>query len=167
MAFYCSNCGKELEDGTRYCSTCGFDTMAQGSGNKSSSASSVNDTLNNSFGGIDGASGGMGGTLTIIFVLGLIWVLISALYGIYCLTVGGVFFFFGGPFLIVIGVLSFVSAICAIICCLNIYKLEKFQQTSTLLLIGSILALITSILGGILGIVFYFLLKNEKHRFRS
>jgi len=33
MASYCSKCGRGLEDGTRFCPSCGNDTMGQGNNN--------------------------------------------------------------------------------------------------------------------------------------
>ncbi|MDR1954408.1 MAG: zinc-ribbon domain-containing protein [Candidatus Methanoplasma sp.] len=168
MASYCSKCGKDLSDGIRYCPVCGFDTMSQGSGSDSNknSGQNFNTQINNSFQGM----GGMGGTLTIIFVLGLLWAIGSFLSGIYFIAMGDSFsfFFYGGTLLIVAGVLSLVSGLLALLSCMNIYKLEKHEQACLFCLIGSLIGLFTGgVIAGIVGIIFYFLMKNEKYRFKS
>jgi len=160
MTFYCSGCGKSLDDGTRYCPTCGFDTMSQGNNNRPNYNRDYN-----------GNSQGLGGTLTIILVLGIIWAILSIISGMYCIAGGsvlGTFLFFSGGFLIVVGILSFISGLFALLCCINIHKLENHSKACTYCLVGSILGLLTGgILAGVIGIVFYFLMKNEKGRFSS
>ena len=108
----------------------------------------------------------MGGTLTIIFVLGILWAIIALISGIAMMALGGLLFF-EGVAAIVVGIIYIVSGIFAILSCINIYKLENHKTACTYCLIGSILALIGSILGGIIGLVFYFLLKKENYRFKS
>jgi len=143
--------------------------MAYGGGSGSSGStsgqSSGYSSSQNTGGG--GTTGRMGGTLTIIFVLGILWGIGALVAGIYFAAVGGAFFFFTGPLVVAVGVILILSGLCAFITCMRIYKLEKHSEACTFLLIGSILALISSILGGIVGIVFYFLLKNERGRFSS
>ena len=113
----------------------------------------------------------MGGTLTIIMVLGIIWAIISFIVGILSLLGGGILAVLGDVTAavgIVVGILSIIGGILALISCIYIYRLEKHKEACTFCLIGSIIALVTGgIIIGIIGIVFYFLLKKEGSRFRS
>jgi len=161
MSSYCSKCGKELDEGTRFCSTCGFDTMSQGSGNNYSS--SHNQNTGPQYNSNQDQS--MGGTLTLIFVLGIIWALISGLTGIFCLIGGSAIYYYDGSILMVVGLLFILSALFAFLSCINIYKLENHQQASIFCLIGSILAI--PALVGIIGVIFYFVMQKEKSRFKS
>jgi hypothetical protein len=160
MAFYCSSCGKSLDDDTRYCPSCGFDTADQGNNNKP-----------NYNGNYNRDSQGMGGTLTIILVFGIIWAILSVISGIISILGGsllGTLLYFGGGFMVIVGILSFLSGLFALLCCINIYKLENHSKACTYCLIGSIIALLTGgILPGIIGIIFYFLMKKENGRFSS
>jgi predicted RNA-binding Zn-ribbon protein involved in translation (DUF1610 family) len=165
MASYCSKCGKELDEGVRFCPSCGFDTMGQSTSNNNSSYNQNYNAQNNN------QSQGMGGTLTVIFVLGIIWGILSVISGILLVMGGGAFAFlfeFGAGLFIIIGILSFLSGLFAILCCINIYKLEKFDQARTFCLIGSIIAFVTGgIIAGIIGIIFYFIMRDQKSRFKS
>ena len=113
----------------------------------------------------------MGGTLTIIFVLGIIWGILSIIAGIFCVMGGALFgsiFPLGGAAYVVIGIICFIGGLLAILCCMNIYKREKYEQARLFLLIGSLIALITGgIIAGIIGIIFWFLMKDQKNRFKS
>ncbi|MCL2032542.1 MAG: zinc ribbon domain-containing protein [Methanomassiliicoccaceae archaeon] len=155
MASYCSNCGKDVVEGTRYCPACGFDTMSQGSGSGYNSGGyNQNNNQNQS----------MGGSLTIIFVLGCIWAIVAILAGISNMAVGGLLI--SGAINFAVGIALIMSGIFALLCCMNIHKKEGHQQACTYCLIGSILALVT-IIFGIIGIILYFVLKNERSYFRS
>ncbi|MCL2317611.1 MAG: zinc ribbon domain-containing protein [Methanomassiliicoccaceae archaeon] len=157
MASYCNKCGRQIEDETRFCPSCGNDTMSEGSSNQSS-----NQNKN--------TTQGMGGTVTLIFILGILWGILLLISGIILLGFGGyiaLFDFLGGAFVLV-GILCLVNGIIALICCVNLYKLEKHKRACTLLLIGSILSFFTGgIIAGIVGVIFYFLLKKEDYRFKS
>ncbi|MDR2699054.1 MAG: zinc ribbon domain-containing protein [Candidatus Methanoplasma sp.] len=156
---YCSKCGKEIADGARFCPSCGSDTVGQGGGG-------YNQNNGPQYGSSSGQ--GMGGTLTIIFVLGILWILGSALFGLFCFIAEGAVLFYSGGLLIVAGVLCFACALFTLLSCINIYKLENYQQACMYCLIGSIIALFAAvIIVGVVGIIFYFLMKNEKNRFRS
>ncbi|MDR2699053.1 MAG: hypothetical protein LBB30_05200 [Candidatus Methanoplasma sp.] len=111
----------------------------------------------------------MGGTLTIIFVLGLIWAIscmlsiLSALY-LYSLLSGleiyysdiSFYSFYGlflnKSFIIVSAVIGVVSGLCAMVCCAYIYKLENHQRACMLCLVGSILAILSGGPAGVVGI---------------
>ncbi|MDR1691170.1 MAG: hypothetical protein LBR42_04955, partial [Candidatus Methanoplasma sp.] len=74
----------------------------------------------------------------------------------------------GGIILIAIGLLALVGGLFTILSCMRISKLENHQEACTYCLIGSIIALIAvNFIAGIIGLVFYFLLKNERGRFHS
>jgi len=162
MSSFCSNCGKELDEGTRYCPSCGSDNMSQGSSNNRN-----NYTYN------AGPSQGLGGTLTLILVLGIIWAVYSIISGITLIAGGGLFAgllggFGGGAAFVAFGVIYLIGGLLAILSCMYIYGLKEHDKACLYCLIGSIIALATgAILGGIIGILFYFLLKKEKNRFTS
>lgn len=167
MASYCSKCGRQLDDGTRYCSGCGFDTMSQGNSNNQGGGYDQNYNQNNQKPHSDFSTGGMGGTLTIIFVLGVVWAIAAIISAILMIAFAGLFPFFIGPLSIIGGIIYIVSGLFAVLSCICIYKLEDHKNACTYCLIGSIFALLGSILGGIIGLVFYFLLKKEGYRFKS
>jgi len=161
---YCSKCGKELGDGTRFCPMCGFDTMSQGSGNNS--GNNYNQNAGPQYN--SNQSRDMGGTLTIIMVLGILWAIGTIGVAIVCFLGEGYLFYFTGGLLFVAGILSLLCGLFTLLSCINIYKLENHQQACTYCLIGSIIALVVGgIIIGVVGIVFYFLMKNEKNRFSS
>ena len=165
MASYCIRCGKELDYGARYCPACGFDTQGQGSSYDGSYGQ-------NSSPQHAGRSQGLGGKLTLILVLGIIWAIISIIGGIACIF-GGAYIAsaliaFHGPALVLVGVISLVGGAITILGCMYINKLENFQKACNYCLIGSIIAFVTGgIIVGIVGILFYFMLKGERARFRS
>jgi len=161
MSSYCSKCGKELGEGTRFCPTCGFDTMGQGSGSNYSSNHNQNTGPQCNI----SQDQSMGGTLTLIFVLGVIWALIAGVTGLVSLIGGGALYYYDGAILMVVGLLFILSALFAFLCCMNIYKLENHQQASIFCLIGSILAI--PALVGVIGVIFYFVMQKEKSRFKS
>ena len=165
MASYCVRCGKELDRGGRFCPACGFDTYVPESGH------------NNSYGHSSGPqnparSQSMGGTLTLILVLGVIWAIISIIGGIACIA-GGAYIAsalitFDGPVLVFIGVISLVGGAITLLSCMYISKLENFQKARDYCLVGSIIAIVTGgIVVGVVGLIFYSLLKGERARFRS
>jgi len=157
MSSYCSKCGKELGEGTRFCPMCGFDTMGQGSGNNYNQNTGPQHNSNQ--------SPGMGGTLSIIFVCGALWAIFALLVGIAFMPVGAAIYYVAGTIAIIVGILLFLSALFTVLCCVKLYRLENFQQASTYCLIGSILAI--PFLVGILGVIFYFLMQKERSRFKS
>ena len=113
----------------------------------------------------------MGGTLTIIFVLGIIWGIWSIIAGIIFILGGGFLAFLipaGGVIYIVIGILSFLTGLFAILSCMRIHKRENYEQARLYCLIGSIIALVTGgLIIGVIGLIFWFLLKDQKNRFKS
>ena len=166
MASYCSKCGSEIAEGTRFCPACGFDTMGQGAGGSGGYNQNNNQQYNNQ------QSQGLGGTLTLIVVLGLIWAILSIISGLYCLFWGAAveaYFGYGlGGIVIVLGILSLLSGLFAILSCVYIIKLEKFSQARTYCLVGSIIAIFTGgIIAGVIGIVFFIIMKDQKSRFKS
>jgi len=111
---------------------------------------------------------GLNQTLMIIMTLGFVWGFGSLATPFGLATIGNqnpdellVFFYLA---LVIIGL---ASGILALLCCINIYNLENHKQACTYCLIGSILALPLGLVPGIIGILFYSQLKDEKHRFRS
>ena len=168
MASYCSKCGKSLDDGTRYCPVCGSDTMSQGGDSYNGGYSQSNSPQHN-----NSLSQGMGGTLTIIFILGIIWGIISIILGFACFAGASIIVtMIGGEVAAaigyVVGIISIVGGIIALLSCMKIYKFEDHNGACSLCLIGSIIALFTGgIIVGVVGIVFYLLLKKEGNRFHS
>ncbi|MDR0778517.1 MAG: zinc-ribbon domain-containing protein [Methanomassiliicoccaceae archaeon] len=169
MITYCSRCGKELEYGARYCPACGADTQSQGG----SSGQAQNDGLQyvQNSGGPQYSQGGqgMGGTLTLIFVLGIIWALVSIGSGLILMT-GGSYFIFdvSGTIVVIIGLISLIGGVIALLSCIKIYKLEDFDKARQLCLIGSIIAIFTGgVIVGIVGIIFYSMMRDQKNRFSS
>ncbi|MDR3075534.1 MAG: hypothetical protein LBU30_05820 [Candidatus Methanoplasma sp.] len=165
------------QDGSAFCPNCGAAASNQ-SGDRYSSQQNYgggnynqNQNPSNNYGPSGGPQGssGLGGTLTIILVLGIIWAVCAIVSGILLFAGGSVFIFFlTGPVLIVAGILSLLSGLFALLCCMNIYKLEKHHDAYVYCLIGSILALfVGGIIAGVLGIIFAFLLKKEQYRFKS
>lgn len=115
---------------------------------------------------------GLGGTLTIIMALGILWAIYSVIGGIICMfgwgLLTGIYGDLGTGVYVVIGVLSVISGLLAFLACKNIYNLEEQKKTFNYCLIGSILGLITGgIIAGIVGIVFALLISKESYRFRS
>ena len=178
---FCPMCGKELGDEARFCPMCGFDTSGPATGDRYGGAGYQNNDPR--YG--DNQNKSMGGTLTIIFVLGIIWV-IGQIVGAFILAATfsyleemglfdtGVYSIYGifsleeyRAYLIISTIFGILSAICALICCGYIYKLENHKRACTLCLVGSIFALCGGGWAGIIGIVFYFLMKKEKGKFSS
>jgi len=162
---YCSKCGKLVEEGSAFCSGCGA----------AASDSSVNQNQNwsNNYGPQSGpqqSADGLGGTLTIILVLGILWAISSIISGIACM-VGGSFLSFlpvTGAVYIGVGILYFIGGLFALLSCMFIFKLENFNKAYTYCLIGSIIALLTGgVIIGVIGIVFALLMKKEQFRFKS
>ena len=160
---YCSKCGKLIDDGSAYCPSCGAAAGGQSEAPNQNWINNYGPSIN-----AHNSSQGLGGTLTIILVLGIIWAIISIVSAVMCFTVGSFYYFFGGGFVIALGVLSLVGGLMALLSCLYIYKLEKHNEAYLLCLFGSIIALFTGgIIAGVIGIIFAFLLKKEKYRFSS
>jgi cell division protein FtsW (lipid II flippase) len=91
------------------------------------------------------------------------------------------------------GALLLISGIFIILSCMHMYKIEKYRKASTYYLIGSVLAVLSglflifvvlrlpsegapnwvyvaygySLIAGIAGIIFFFIIVKEKNRFRS
>ncbi|MDR1405143.1 MAG: zinc ribbon domain-containing protein [Candidatus Methanoplasma sp.] len=181
---YCSKCGKETAGGSTFCSSCGaalsgpsgrYEDQNYGQQNQYESSNyNQNQDWSNNFGPNQGGgprnnTSSLGGTLTVILVLGILWAIISIISGLACIFGGGFLFsFFAGPVLIIIGILSFVSGLFALLSCMNIFRLEKHHDAYIYCLIGSILGLITGgIIAGAIGIAFAFILKKEQYRFKS
>jgi len=113
---------------------------------------------------------GLGGTLTMILVLGVIWAAGSIIWGVLYMLGGTylLFFPFAGAVLVGVGLLYLVGGLLALLSSIYIYRQEKYDEAHLFCLIGSVIALFTGyIIAGIVGIVFAFLLKKEKYRFRS
>jgi hypothetical protein len=117
---------------------------------------------------------GLNGTLMIILTLGVVWgagsfttalSFTSSAYKYSALDILYVGTLFQVTY-IILAILVLASGILAILCCYNIYKLENHKKACTYCLIGSILAL-PFVVPGIIGIVFYSQLKDQKHLFRS
>ncbi|MCL2296533.1 MAG: zinc ribbon domain-containing protein [Methanomassiliicoccaceae archaeon] len=160
---YCSKCGKEIDYGSVYCPSCG----AAVSGSSSNQNNNQQNWTNN-YGPSNApqqSAQGLGGTLTIILVLGILWAIVSLLAGVALIALGVGFIFIAGP---VVGAVCLLGGIITLLSCMYIYKLENHKNAFILCLIGSIIALLTGgILVGIIGIIFAFLLNNEKYRFKS
>ncbi|MDR3282238.1 MAG: zinc ribbon domain-containing protein [Candidatus Methanoplasma sp.] len=160
---YCSKCGKEVTDGSAFCPSCGGPVADAGTAPLNQN---YNQNYNQSYqaptGG--GLSSDLGGTLTIIMVLGFIWGILALLTGVFFASTSTYFLFAGG---IVIGGIAILSGLLALISAYFIYKRENFQLAFIACIIGSILALPIGIIAGIIGLVFAFLLNNEKGRFHS
>lgn len=161
---YCSKCGKETGYDSSFCQSCGAPTSEQ-SGNQNSN---YNSGWANNYGPNNApqqSAQGLGGTLTIILVLGILWAIGAIIDGILLVAGGGYFLSFGGTWLIFFGILSIVSGAFALMSCIYIYKQEKHNEAFLFCLIGSIIAL--PFVVGIVGIIFAFLLNKEKYRFKS
>lgn len=169
---YCSKCGKEVNDGSAYCPSCGA-AVSGPSQNQNYNQQNYNQQNYNqqNYNNAPPQSQGLGGTLTIILVLGILWALYAIIYGAVYLAVGGVFIEYGGAFAIIFGVLAVLSGIFALITCVYIYKQEKFKEAFTFILVGSVLAIVaypvSFVILGVIGIVFAFLLKKEQYKFKS
>jgi len=113
-------------------------------------------------------SQGLGGTLTVIMVFGVIWAVWSFLFGIACIAIMDEFLYYGGG-LALTGGLSIVSGLLAILCCVFIYQQKNHMMACILCLIGSLIGLYTGLIFcGVIGIVFFILmLTKEKNRFSS
>jgi predicted RNA-binding Zn-ribbon protein involved in translation (DUF1610 family) len=167
MASFCASCGKEISGGTRYCPVCGHDSM--GSGNKSNNSGNRNQNT----------SQGLGGTLTLILVLGVIWALFCILGGILTMVSGGFYEmliedYFSitisglAELMFIIGLITLIGGICCLVSCVRIFQLEKHDQATALCAVSSVIALFTGgLIVGIIGLIFWYLLKKEKHRFSS
>jgi hypothetical protein len=169
MASFCAQCGKEIADGTRYCPVCGFDSMSN-TGNRG-----VNNQKTN--------SQGMGGALLIIVILGILWAIASLIAGVLYLIGGSLLAsitgFVGGAIVgsifVIVGIIFLVTGILTTISCVWIIKLEKHQQACNLCLASSVIVLVAgflilplgAIFVGIIGIVFWYLIKKEQSRFKS
>lgn len=172
---YCSKCGKLVDDGSAFCPNCGAamagKTENQGTwtGNTENQGTWINNYGPNT-GQQQNAPQGLGGTLTIILVLGVIWAIGSLAYGILYMLGGSFLLFFpvAGGVLIGVGVVYFIGGLFALLSCYYIFKQEKHNDAYILCLISSIIALFTGyVFVGIIGILFAFLLKKEKYRFKS
>jgi len=178
---FCSRCGKELDNDARFCPVCGFDTSGPPSGNVNGGGYNQNNNPQNN----SGRGRNMGGTLSVIFLCGLLWAVLHilgaialvAIYGFISdigLSYSSIYPLYGLipedlyiPYLVITSIFGLLSAVCALICCRYLYKLENHKRACMSCLIGSIFALCGGSLVGIVGIVFYFLIKNEKNRFSS
>lgn len=161
---YCSNCGKETDSSSSFCSSCGA-SLSSSSGNNNYNNNQNN---NQQSGGTQYIPPGLGGTLTIILILGILWAIGSLLAGLYFAAFGGSFLFYGAGIILGIGILCILGGVLALVSCMFIYKLENHKMAFMTCLIGSIIALVTGgIIIGIIGIVFAFLLNKEQYRFKS
>jgi len=162
---YCSKCGKLIDGGSAYCPNCGAAATDR--------SDNPNQNWINNYGPNSGqqqSAQGLGGTLTIILVLGILWAIGSIIVGIFCFAGSSLYYFLPGGAAIMagLGVLCLVGGIFAMLSCMYIYKQENHQQAFLFCLFGSIIALVTGgVIAGIIGIIFAFLLKNEKYRFKS
>ena len=170
MASYCSKCGSEIAEGTRFCPACGFDTMGQNVDNSGGYNQSNNQNYNQ--------EKGSSGTLTVIAVFGIIWGIGAILVGIVLFAGASILSDFGlGEYTGLIaagGVIFIVSAIMAFITAALIFSKKSFNIAWMCCLIGSVLALIGTIylsifalIPGIIGIIFFALMHKEKRFFTS
>ena len=160
---YCSKCGKEIDYGTAFCPNCGASTSSSPGDQSNNQQGWINNYGPNS--GPQQSTQGLGGTLTIILVLGILWAMASMIAGIGLIGLGTGFAFIEGT---VAGAIYLLGGICALLSCIFIYKQENHNLAFILCLIGSIIALYTGvIIIGIIGIVFAFLLNKEKYKFKS
>jgi len=170
MASYCSKCGNEVADGTRFCPACGFDTTGQSVDNSGGSSQSNNQNYNQ--------EKGSSGILTATAVLGIIWGLLAIFIGI-VLVIGASlleefgFGEFSGMFVIA-GVIYILSAIMGFVCAALIFSRKNFYGAWITCLVGSVLALVggyylglLGIIAGIIGIVFFALMYNQKKFFAA
>ena len=169
MASYCSKCGKDIEEGTRYCPTCGHDTMGQES---SYNSGGYNQSNNQSASGIYSA----------VYACGIVWAILALIVfifylavGVFAASLGDISFGVGtlvGAILIGLGLIYLVSAIFAILCVTNVRNPAKSKNASIFCLIGSILAIVAgvmvlgivgilSIIAGIIGIILFIMLRTE------
>lgn len=160
---YCNNCGTMVEGSDAYCKNCGTTTFRNGNGFRPDPYQT--DRNNNYRPSNDHKdSGGLGGTLTVIMVMGILWGVASILLGA-LFMIGFSFMYLIGP---LVGWLCLTGGVLAIVSCIFICKLEKYQIAFACCLIGSIIALITGgIVIGIVGIIFAVLLNTKKYKFRS
>lgn len=108
---------------------------------------------------------GLGGTLTIILVLGLLWAIGSLMLGIFILAFGIPFFYLAG---VMAGAVCLGGSAFAFISCVNIYMQKNHQLALVCCILGSVIAIFTGgIIAGVVGIIFAFLLSKEKYRFTS
>ncbi|MDR3205820.1 MAG: zinc ribbon domain-containing protein [Candidatus Methanoplasma sp.] len=161
---YCSKCGNEVSDGSAFCPTCGGPVVGGSASNQNYNQNYNQQSQQPAGFYNNNNSGELGGTLTIIMVLGFIWGILSLLAGV-VLIGGSVYILFAGG--AVFGVISILSGFLALISAYFIHKRENFQLAFITCIIGSILALPVGLIAGIIGLVFAFLLNNEKGRFHS
>ena len=184
MASFCANCGNKLNEGERFCVICGYDTETPGGGdnyirydNQPSTGPQPSDRNQR-----------LGDVLNHIYWFGIIWAFLALLGFVSCLSLYYILstdmfpslsdilsdaqmtnplFIFGiKALLLVCGFACLISAIFAILCCIDINNLKNHQRACTFCLIGSVIALLSGAFGyGIIGIIFYFMMKKEGYRF--
>ena len=161
---YCSKCGKLIDDGSAYCPGCGTAVPGQAGNNDPNWTSSYGPNSGPS-GGSQQGTADLGGTLTIILVFGLLWMVGSLIYGAACFAGAGYYMSALDTTVVTIGVMSVLSGIFALLTCIFIFMRKNHTLALIFCFIGSAIALIFVI--GVVGLFFAFMLSKEKHRFTS
>ena len=161
---FCSKCGKELADGTRYCPMCGFDTQAQGSSNNNQAPNNYQNYQQPNYNYSQPPHKNRSTVGTIVLVCGIIWAILGLILGLVIIVIGAfadsLNDLVGGgientvALIFIDGIMFIVSAVLAIVACVYVSRPDKQTTVAVLCLIGSILAIIGGfILGSLIGIL--------------